>query len=428
MYHVSADVQLSPPNTSGDTYNASQYEQYLQSQTNAGGLTTWLIEEVDWSGRPCNNADRLGTCNGEPNRENNTVYLPRWNAWLQVLEYVKNYPGGVAMTMGEVALAQGFDNAPTVPNTDQADSDHDGIGDVIDGAALTANNSTLSRNQAGTLSATLTNGSGNPIAGQTATFTFDADNNGTMENYTGTTDASGVVTVSVTTTQPVGSSYFSVTWNGVQAQATAVGNVTVVDASNLALDAANPAAGQVTDQVMLGATLTDSDTSPLAGETLNFSIGSATTTATTDAAGHATAVITLEGPATISNVVVRFAGNSLYGMSNASAAFTITKEDTLLLLADAVGNKSGKATALATLNEHDGSPLQGKTIEFYAQEKLKNQLRWALFGTVVTDSNGSASVGVPPKYVSGPKTPIQVRFAGDDSFLTSQADAFSYRP
>ena len=38
------------------------------------------------------------------------------------------------MTMGEVALAQGFDNAPTVYNPDQADIDHDGIGDVIDGA------------------------------------------------------------------------------------------------------------------------------------------------------------------------------------------------------------------------------------------------------------------------------------------------------
>ena len=35
---------------------------------------------------------------------------------MQLLDFVKNYPGGVAMTMGEVALAKGYDNAPTVAN------------------------------------------------------------------------------------------------------------------------------------------------------------------------------------------------------------------------------------------------------------------------------------------------------------------------
>jgi len=99
------------------------YAQYLADNTQPGGLNTWLIEEVDWSGRPCNDIDRLGTCNGGSNRENNTVYQPRWDAWMQLLDYVKNYPGGVALTMAEVALAKGSDNAPTVANPDQADSD-----------------------------------------------------------------------------------------------------------------------------------------------------------------------------------------------------------------------------------------------------------------------------------------------------------------
>ena len=114
MFHASADLELEPPDTTGDTYNQAQYENYLQSNTDDGGLTTWLIEEVEWSGRPCQNDDRLGTCNGGSNRENNTVYRPRWDGWMQLLDFVKNYPGGVAMTMGEVALAKGYDNAPTV--------------------------------------------------------------------------------------------------------------------------------------------------------------------------------------------------------------------------------------------------------------------------------------------------------------------------
>ena len=89
-----------------------------------------MIEEVEWSGRPCNDLDRLADlCNGGSNRENNTVYGPRWAAWIQLLEYVRDYEGGVAMTMGEVALAKAFDNAPTVYNPDQADNDHAGFGD-----------------------------------------------------------------------------------------------------------------------------------------------------------------------------------------------------------------------------------------------------------------------------------------------------------
>lgn len=428
MYHASADVQLSPPNTNGDTYNTSEFEQYLQSQTNAGGLTTWLIEEVDWSGRPCNNVDRLGTCNGEPNRENNTVYLPRWNAWLQALDFVRNYPGGVAMTMGEVALAKGFDNAPTVPNPDQADNDHNGIGDVIDGATLVANTAELSRNRPGTLSALLTNGTGNAIAGQTVVFAFDADHNGTPENYLGTTDIGGLARVSVTTTQPVGASTFSVSWNGIHVQAAALGNVTIFDASNLTLDGTNPTSGQVTDAVLVAATLTDSDNAAIAGETLNFRIGSATATGVTDVGGRATATLNLNGPAAASSVVVEFAGNGSYGASNASSSFTIEKEDTVFLFPDAVATKTNRATATATLTEADGAPLENKLIEFYAEEKLKSQLTWTLFGTARTDVTGSASIVVPPKYVKYSSTQIQVRFVSDNNFLSSQANAFTYRP
>jgi hypothetical protein len=132
MYHASADLQVNPPDIVGGTYNPSAYHGYLQSITDAGELNTWLIEEVEWSGRDCNDLPRLVDCNGSPNRENNTVYQPRWDAWLQLLDFVDDYPGGVALTMGEAALALGFDNCPDDANADQLDTDLDGAGDACD--------------------------------------------------------------------------------------------------------------------------------------------------------------------------------------------------------------------------------------------------------------------------------------------------------
>jgi hypothetical protein len=234
MFHASADLQLDPPDTTGDTYDVQAFEDHLQSKTDVGGLTTWLIEEVEWSGRPCNNEPRLGTCNGGSNRESNTVYRPRWDAWLQLLDFVKNYPNGVVMTLGEVALAKGYDNAPTVPNAGQADADHDGIGDVIDDAALNAAEATLTRNRTGTLRATLRNGAGSPIADQEVTFTFDADGDGNGEQYTADTNATGAAEVSVHVTRNAGESTFSAAWDGGHGVTTAdSGTVTVVEGATI---------------------------------------------------------------------------------------------------------------------------------------------------------------------------------------------------
>jgi hypothetical protein len=132
MFHSSADRQVNPPDIVNDTYNPAAYEAYLQSITQDGELNTWLIEEVEWSGRACNDLPRLVDCNGSSNREDNTVYLPRWQAWLQLLDYLNSYPGGVTMTLGEVALASGFDNCADDANADQLDTDSDGQGDVCD--------------------------------------------------------------------------------------------------------------------------------------------------------------------------------------------------------------------------------------------------------------------------------------------------------
>ncbi len=135
MFHASADLQVNAD-------DADDFAAYLQSITKPNQLNTWLIEEVEWSTRYWNDLPRLVTApDGSINRENNMVDPGRWAKWMILLDYVK--ANGVPMTIGDYSLAMGFDNAPTVPNPSQADSDHNGIGDVIDHATLAADDATL---------------------------------------------------------------------------------------------------------------------------------------------------------------------------------------------------------------------------------------------------------------------------------------------
>jgi hypothetical protein len=356
------------------------------------------------------------------------VYLPRWEGWMQLLDYIKSYEGGVAMTMGEVALAQGYDNAPTVPNPGQADSDADGIGDVIEGAGLDAAAASLSRNVAGELSATLTNGAGNGVAGQPLEFTFDRDGDGADETYQATTNSDGVATVTVTATRAVGAASYTVAWDGLRGvTASDTGTVDVADATTITLDATNPASGQVTDGVALGATLVDTDGSPLDNRTVTFTVGAASATATTDAAGHATATVTLAGPVGVQTVQAAFAGAGQHGASSDTGSLTVTREDTTLALADAVASKNADAVARATLTEADGATLAGRTVTFLIEQKVRNQTMFVQMGTAQTNASGVASFTVPSKYVSKSRTNIRASFAGDGSFLGSQDDAQAYR-
>jgi hypothetical protein len=211
MFHASADLQVDPEAPAGQTYL-----EFLQSITQTGGLNTWLIEEVEWCTRYCNTLDRLVSCPSAPggiNRENNMVDPDRWEKWITLLDYAKTT--GEVMTQGDYSLAMQFDNAPTVANANQADGDHDGIGDVIDGAVLTAAEVTIESAGEATLTATLLNGLGNPIAGQTVIFYIDTDGDEIEEQHSAITDAAGVATKVVTVSGASGSVYgYRATWDG----------------------------------------------------------------------------------------------------------------------------------------------------------------------------------------------------------------------
>lgn len=220
MFHASADLQVDP-----ELNGHSNYTQYLNNITQYGQLNTWLIEEVEWATRYCNDLDRLAACPSAPggiNRENNMVDPDRWAKWMELLDFVN--AAGQPMTMGDYALAVAFDNAPTVPNPDQADSDHDGIGDVIDGAILVADDVQLQPDQ-GTLQATLTN-YGVGIPNQTITFLIDTDNDGTPESFDAVTNAAGVASVFVQTLYTTGTYPYEVQWDAQVMQLSDTANVT----------------------------------------------------------------------------------------------------------------------------------------------------------------------------------------------------------
>ncbi|MGH7775121.1 MAG: FG-GAP-like repeat-containing protein [Candidatus Binatia bacterium] len=228
LFHASADLEVEtepPPKMT--------YLEYLSSITRFGALNTWLIEEVEWSTRHCNDQERLTACDAAPdgiNRENNMVDEARWANWLTLLDYVK--ANGQVMTMGDYALAMAFDNAPTVYNPDQADSNHNGIGDVIDGAVLEAADVFLecpAEAKRATLMAGLSNNDKGIVA-QKIKFTFDADGDGRSETYTATTDLDGVAAVTVRVTRRLGTmASYTASWDGILVTASDTATVSAVD-------------------------------------------------------------------------------------------------------------------------------------------------------------------------------------------------------
>ena len=225
MFHASADLQVDP-----ELHGYATYDDYLSSIIQYGQLNTWLIEEVEWSTRYCNDLDRLEFCDVAPydsNRENNMVDPDRWDMWMTLLDFVN--ANGQPMTLGDYSLAVAFDNAPTVPNPDQADSDHDGIGDVVDGAVLAADDVLFTWNGGlaeGTLQAAISNYSVG-IANQTIRFYVDTDNDGTPEMFIATTDAGGTADVFVQTAYPEGLYSYSVEWDGGVLQLSDTGQLAV---------------------------------------------------------------------------------------------------------------------------------------------------------------------------------------------------------
>lgn len=86
--------------------------------------------------------------------------------------------------------------------------------------------------------------------------------------------------------------------------------------------------GQYSDTVSLSATLTDDATTPLASKAVTFTLGTQSTSATTDAFGVASTTLTLAQPQGSYTVSASFAGDTEYASDTDSTSFAISAEDT----------------------------------------------------------------------------------------------------
>jgi hypothetical protein len=175
------------------------------------------------------------------------------------------------------------------------------------------------------------------------------------------------------------------------------------------------------DPATLATVLTDPSVSPaepIPGATINFNLGAQSCTATTDATGRAACVVTLNQIPGSYTVTASYAGNPLLLPSTASAAFTITREETTMTYTGPTVIANGSTAHLSGVLREDGViPIAGRTVLFTLGSGGSAQTCPG-----VTDPFGMASCDISP--VSQPLGPgtVTAQFAGDAFYLPS-ADA-----
>jgi hypothetical protein len=156
----------------------------------------------------------------------------------------------------------------------------------------------------------------------------------------------------------------------------------VTRATDLAFTDASDDSAQYSDTATLEARLTGPEDDALAGETVTFSLGDATASAVTDAAGVASATLPVTEAPGESSATVSFGGREgELDPSLATTPFLVTEDDSTVALTST--DQGNRTQAEATLTDADsGAGLAGRTIHFFLDG---NEV-----ATAVTDAAGHA--------------------------------------
>ena len=289
--------------------------------------------------------------------------------------------------------------APTSPGTATVTASASGFSasttiTFVAGAAavvqLVANPTTVNPNATSAITARVTDAQGNPVSGQTLTFT--APSRGTLSALTGITDTNGQFAVTYTAGATPATDTIQVrTVNGI----TGTLSITITPASGAtSISIANGVTGPViangVNAVAIRATVQGAS-GPLSGSTVTF-----TTTAGTFAASVTTAEATTNasGIATVNLIAPTSPGTATVtaSASGFSASTTITFVAGAAAVVQLVANPTtvnpnATSAITARVTDAQGNPVSGQTLTFTAPSRGTLS---ALTG--ITDTNGQFAV------------------------------------
>ena len=157
-----------------------------------------------------------------------------------------------------------------------------------------------------------------------------------------------------------------------------------------------PASAAYGTLVNLSATLRDESDAPIANQVVAFTLDSLARQATTNAAGVATVSMPLYVRPGAYDLSATFVGSSNYKPASTTTLFTITKQNTSLVIAPAsAAINVGASTGLtATLTDASGTPLVGATVVWLVTGASGTLPSGTISASVKTDFAGRAPLGL----------------------------------
>ena len=191
----------------------------------------------------------------------------------------------------------------------------------------------------------------------------------------------------------------------------------VVDKARTTLSYDGAVTADFSDPAVLSARLTRTDSStPVAGKTVTFTMGSELCFQVTDATGEASCTITPSEAAGPFTVAAAFIGDGNYLASTDSKPFTVTREETTTTYTGPTVIAQGNPVTLSGQLLEDGTtPIAGRTLTLTLGSGVASQS----CATGPTDTSGNAQCTVPSVTVTQGSQPVRADFAGDGYYLPS---------
>ena len=291
--------------------------------------------------------------------------------------------------------------------------------------AITASPSSVSSGLSSVITATLKDGSGNPLSNRSVSFAFlNSGYTGTLSASTAITDASGNAVVVYTAgtvtaaTQDIIQASYSNTVSGTTYYATAdaIVNVTPITTTTtttgykLVNMAASPSSVSSELSSVIMVTLEDGSGNPLSNRSVSFAFLNSgytgtlsASTATTDASGNAVVVYTAGTVTAATQDIIQasysntISGTIYYATADAIVNVTPTTTTTtttgyqLAITASPSSVSSGLSSVItATLKDGSGNPLSNRSVSFaFLNSGYTGTLSAS---TAITDASGNAVV------------------------------------